>query len=176
MNKISCFIFLCALLALIACGTETTKDNNSKGTSIESKLTTQKTANPKLRSQALAVLDHRIKNDPESYAIIEAGVLTYQFVYDGRSMSKPDEYAGDWIDFKPDFTYTYGKRKDVMGKGRYHFSMEKMQLVMVDDKQDEDPQEWNIKSGGDILIFIGSRTYGNNAYQMKLERANAIPQ
>lgn len=165
-------VCLCAILSY-CCNSDKNSDNNSKiaeSTVIAQK--PEKELDPKMRSQALAVLDFRIKNDPTSYAIIEAGVLNYLFVYNGREMSKKDEYTGNWIDFKPDFTYDYGKNDQTTGGGRYHYSMKKNQLVMVDNSRDQNPQEWDIKTGGDVIIMIGTKTYGNNAFQIKLERSD----
>lgn len=139
-------------------------DNNVIGHEEEIKADLRK------RSQALAVLDHRIKNDPETYAVIEAGILNYLFVFNGSKISKKEEYIGDWIDFKNDFTYEYGNYDQIQGNGRYHYSMDKTQLVMVDNNDKLNPQEWDIKTGGDVIIMIGTKTYGNNAYQIKLER------
>ncbi len=130
---------------------------------------------PKLRSQALGILAHRIKHDPKSYAIIEAGILNYEYVYNGRQMSKKGEYTGDWIDFKNDFTYDYGRYDSVLGGGRYHYSMDKGELVMVDNEASKNPQEWTIKAGGDMIVKVGTQTYGNNAFQIKLNRSPEKP-
>jgi len=161
---------LCAILAYCC---QSGVKTPSKLTVADSKVIgheEEEKADLKKRSQALAVLDHRIKNDPETYAIIEAGVLNYLFVFNGSKISKSEDYVGDWINFKDDFTYEYGNFDTVQGEGRYHYSMDKSQLVMVDNNEKLNPQEWDIKSGGDVIIMIGSKTYGNNAFQIKLER------
>lgn len=128
-----------------------------------------------LRSQALAVLDHRIKLDPKSYAVAEAGVWEYEFVFDGKEMSPQGEKAGSWIDFKDDNTYQYGLYNEIQGAGKYNYRIDDGQIVMVDDDESVMPQEWNTKSAGDNLILIGTQSYGNNAYQMKLVRRDTIP-
>ena len=130
---------------------------------------------PKMRSQALGILAHRIKNDNQTYAIIEAGVLNYDFIHDGKKISKKNEFMGDWIDFKADFTYDYGNYATTKGEGRYHYRSDINQLVMIDNDKNQNPQEWTVKVGGDVLVFVGTSTYKNNAYQMKLSRSDNKP-
>jgi len=128
-----------------------------------------------MRAQALGILDHRIKTDNQTYAVIEAGILNYDFIHDGRKISKRDDYLGDWIDFKQDFTYDYGSYDSTSGGGRYHYRTDINQLVMVDNNQNQNPQEWTVKIGGDVLVLVGTSTYKNNAYQMKLTRSDNKP-
>jgi len=138
-------------------------------------------ANPKgkisdaKRTQALTILNHRIKSDDKAYAIVEAGVWEYEFVFDGREMSKIDEKKGMWIDFKENHTYTYGKYNKEMGAGKYHYTFDKNLLLMIDDSSELPPQEWDVKTAGDAMVLIGTALYGNNAFQMKLMRGDAIP-
>jgi len=131
--------------------------------------------NQKWRSQALTVLDYRIKNEPKTYAIIDADILEYKHVFDGSRMSRPEEQLGNWIDFKEDYTYDYGTFSNTEGSGRYHYSLDKSLLIMIDDDDNTNPQEWEIKNAGDIIIMVGSHTYKNNAFQMKLERVKNKP-
>ena len=124
---------------------------------------------PKLRGQALSILEFRAKNDADSYAIVEADVWEYEFVYDGE-MSKPDDYKGVWIDFLPDGTYEYGRYNDIQGSGKYNYHFERGELLMLDDDTSLKPQEWTVKSVGDAMVLVGTATYKDNAIQMKLER------
>lgn len=168
---ISCFLFS-------NCGDP--KPADGKGSSSEKEHIVQPKESYKknlgsLRSQALAILNHRIKDDPKSYAIVEAGAWEYEFVFNGKEMSKAGEKAGSWIDFKQDATYTYGLYNEIQGSGKYHYKFEPAVLLMIDDDDSVMPQEWNTKSAGDNLILIGTQLYGNNAYQMKLVRRDAIP-
>lgn len=124
---------------------------------------------PAMRVQALSILNHRIKKDSNSYAIIEADVWEYKFVFKGE-MSKPGEYQGTWIDFKNDHTYEYGQNSNVQGAGKYNYNFDRSELLMVDNDNSQKPQEWNVKNAGDVMILVGTSTYKDNATQMKLER------
>ncbi|MBT8189182.1 MAG: hypothetical protein KJO29_02040 [Bacteroidia bacterium] len=124
-----------------------------------------------MRAQALSILNYRLKNNPESYAIVEAGVWEYQFVFDGK-MSEPGEYDGVWIDFKADFTYEYGENSSVKGSGRYNYHFERGELLMIDNDNSMKPQEWQCKNAGDAMVLIGTHTYQDNSIQMKLVRGD----
>lgn len=124
---------------------------------------------PAMRVQALSILNHRMKKDSSTYAIIDADVWEYKFVFSGE-MSKPGEYEGTWIDFKRDHTYEYGKGSKVMGYGKYNYHLDRNELLIVDNDDSQKPQEWSVKNAGDVMILVGTSTYKDNAIQMKLER------
>lgn len=124
-----------------------------------------------MRQQALSIINHRLKNGEESYAIIEADVWEYEFYFKGE-MSKPGEYKGVWIDFKPDNTYEYGHLKEVQGAGRFSYQFDRGELLMVDNNSNQKPQEWQVKAAGDALVLVGTHIYKDNAIQMKLGRVS----
>jgi len=124
---------------------------------------------PAMRVQALSILNHRLKKDSTSYAIIDVDVWEYKFVFSGK-MSEPGAYDKTWIDFKRDHTYEYGKANQIQGYGKYNYNLDRSELLMVDNDNSQKPQEWSVKHGGDVMILVGTATYRDNATQMKLER------
>ncbi len=123
------------------------------------------------RSQALSILNHRLKTMPETDPLVEADIWEYQFVYNGE-MSKVGEYTGIWLDFKKDHTYEYGKNKDINGSGKYNFHPERQEILMVDNNGNKKPQEWTIKQDGDVMIMVGTSNYEDNHIQQKMQRSN----
>lgn len=127
--------------------------------------------NNKEKGTAMSILEFRMKeNNGQTYAIIEADTWEYKFVYDGNGMSPEGAYDGQWIDYKADHTYTYGEKATVKGTGRYHYSLDKGLVVMVDNDPAKKAQEYEAKFAGDVMVLVGTATYGDNSYQMKLER------
>jgi len=120
------------------------------------------------RAQALAILNHRLKNDSDSYEIVEAGIWEYEFVHSG-SMSEPGAYDGVWLDFKADHTYAYGTRGKTEGTGKYNYHFERGEVLMVDNVSTKKPQEWTIKGQGDVLVMVGTATYNDNHTQQRLK-------
>ncbi len=123
------------------------------------------------RSQALSILNHRLKTMPSTDPIVEADLWEYQFVYDGE-MSKVGDYDGVWLDFKKDHTYEYGKYKVVNGTGKYNFHEDRQEILMVDNNNSMKPQEWSIKQEGDVMIMVGTANYQDNHIQQKMQRSN----
>ena len=176
MKSFRLLLFLIPLALVISCQNQNSKSDSEGGpvSPNQERLSSLKKGKdsgniPAQRAQALSILNHRMKNNPESYAIIEADVWEYQFVFDGE-MSEKGEYAGIWIDFKPDFTYEYGKLTEVRGSGKYNYHFERSELLMVDNLPSAKPQEWSVKNAGDAMVLVGTALYGDNSVQMKLQR------
>ena len=165
MNKLSLVVLMLALFA-ISCK-ETPKVKKEPEKIVQPKQAAKDNV-ASLRSQALAILNHRIKEDPEIYAAVEAGYWEYEFVFDGKEMSRPGAKAGNWVNFKDDHTYDYGKYNIFQGKGKYHYHFGDAKLLMVDDVESVPPQEWDLKLSGNAMVMIGNQLYGNSAYQIKL--------
>lgn len=123
------------------------------------------------RASALSILNHRLKSKPKTAAMIEAMTWEYAFVYDGE-MSAPDVFAGVWVDFKPDHTYTYGKLSQIHGTGKYNYHVDREELLMIDDNSKKKPEEWKVLSAGETMVLQGTATYRDNYIQMKLVKVS----
>ena len=186
MRNYHIFYFLLALVVFqISCKSDNTKSNKSSQTSAEKLIEEGYTIIPDSgispdmiemwNKSALNILEHRIKEDDESYAIIEDKVWEYQFIHSGGEMSKPGQFAGHWLDFLDDNTYEYGIGKDIKGGGRYHYSPMTTLLLMVDNNQSIKPREHKLSIAGDIFVFSGSGVYKDNGTQGKLVRIAQRP-
>lgn len=128
------------------------------------------------RGSALSILNHRITEDKnEFYSIIEDGIWQYQFIHDGEKMIKPEAFDREYLDFKTDLTYEKGKAGKVIETGKYHYDFSKDQVLMVPDDATLNPQEWKTMFKSDaFVILVGTAEYGNNNFQMKLERRKSL--
>jgi len=106
--KVTTCIVLFVSLFLLACQNKVDRPdpilkNNNNVSSVSSPLNDkakrsnsdpldQETVSTK-RAQALAILNYRLKKDPDFYTVMTEGVWELQFVHSGE-MSKPGEYAG----------------------------------------------------------------------------------
>jgi len=120
------------------------------------------------RGEAISILEFRNKKDPSDYPIISDGIFEYGFIHDGRKMSQSGEHNNEWLDFKTDQTYEYGKELKTLGGGKYHYEFEKNLLLMLDNDKSANPQEWEVKRQNNVMILVGTTVYGNNNFQMKL--------
>ncbi len=120
------------------------------------------------RSQALSILNFRLKNDADYYTIIEEGVWELQFMHQGEMK----QFDGEWYDFKKDHTYEYGKGAEVHGSGKYSYHFERSELLMVDNLTTKKPEEWSVQTSGDMMVLVGTPTYRDNHIQKKLVNQN----
>ena len=122
-----------------------------------------------IRVQAITVINDRIAAEPEAQSIMTAGYWHPDAVVNGREIKGSDYYDGYWIKFEEDFTYTYGVYEDLLGKGKYHFSINDNLLHMLDADVEEEPKVWNANTNGAAITLAGRHHYNvNNGIQMKL--------
>ncbi|HUR30941.1 MAG TPA: hypothetical protein VMZ69_05885 [Saprospiraceae bacterium] len=89
--------------------------------------------------------------------------------------SKEDMYAGQWIDMDPDGTYKAGKLKEQTHTGRWDYNPEAKVLLLRPDDPNLKASEWNVMYNNNMIVFVGTQTYGNNSTQIKLERSAELP-
>jgi len=186
-NKIANFILMACLLCFISCKT---KENNQTE---EKKVTTDvswlgdensllytiknmKKASSGMKSRALPILEHRYKEtNRKAVIILDKDIWEYEFVFNGKKMSKPGQMAGSWVDFNEDLTYTYGYYEEVQGSGKYTFSIDTRLLLMVDDSDEIKPQEYIAKVYDQTMVLEGNAIYNDNNYNAKLARITTVP-
>ena len=86
-----------------------------------------------------------------------------------------DMFAGQWVDLMPDGTYKAGKGKDQTHTGKWDYSVDKKIIVLRPDDQTLKMSEWNVMYNGEMMVWVGTQTYGNNASQIQIVRAEQLP-
>ncbi len=89
--------------------------------------------------------------------------------------AKEDLYAGQWIDLMPDGTYKAGKLKEQTHTGHWDFYKEGNVLLLRPDDTNFKRSEWKVMHNADMVVLVGTQTYGNNATQIQLIRSNDLP-
>ena len=121
-----------------------------------------------IRVMARGIIETRKKDHPEPMSILTYAYWNPEIVFNS-GFSKPGDYEGYWIKFNEDFTYSYGVNLIEQGKGRYHYSLDDAELVMLDDDVLLEPKVWNVNSNGVVMTFQGRHDFGvNNGMQMKM--------
>lgn len=157
-------------MAIISSGFLMSCDGSSKTSKVEEVVNESEN-----RSQARSVIEHRKLTEDKPMAIMVANYWEYEFVYKKQKMSAEGEHAGEWIKFEDDFTYTYGKYDDVQGSGTFHHSFDNYMLVLLDDKKNVEPVEYETKFGQEVMILVGRPTFGQNGSQMKMRKIMTRP-
>ena len=129
-----------------------------------------------MRAEAIKILDHRqIESSNKVVTLLEKDVYIFDAVVMGSAMRVGDSIAGEWLDFKDDLTYEYGKYDVKNGSGRYFYNFDENHLLMVDNNPKVKPQEFETKNANEMIILIGKYIYKDNNIQSKLTRSATKP-
>jgi len=129
-----------------------------------------------MKRAAEAIINHRQKiSERKSHIILDNHLWEFEFIFSGRKMSAVNQLAGYWIDFAEDLTYTYGLNQEVLGSGRYTFSLDTGLLLMIDNSDAIKPQEFAVNITDQTLILDGNDIYRDNNYNAKLKRITERP-
>jgi len=129
---------------------------------------------PSYRAHAKELVKTRSQTE-KAMATLTSDHWAYEGFFDGSAMKKPSEYKGHWIKYEDDHTYTYGQYNTEHGSGQYHYSIQTDKMIMVDNKEDMMPEEWDIKAKDEVMVMVGAGYFGNNPKQCKMLRWNGRP-
>lgn len=123
-----------------------------------------------IRVQAKAMIESRIQKEPDPLAMITHDYFLLEFVFNGKEMSKVDEYMGYWMKFEEDFTYQYGYYDALAGTGIYHYRNDDEAMLMLNDDETLEPKSWVLRTNGRAFALVGRHDFGvNNGMQIKLD-------
>jgi len=129
-----------------------------------------------MKQDAEVIIKHRYKEtEKKSYIILDKDLWEYEFIFGGREMSTPNQFAGYWIDFSEDQTYTYGQYQEEEGSGRYTYNLSTGLLLLIDGSDNIKPQEFEAKLFDVTLVMDGNSIYKDNNYNAKLKRITERP-
>jgi hypothetical protein len=131
---------------------------------------------PDMKREAKVIINHRYKqNEKKAYIILDKDLWEYEFIFTGKTMTKPGQLAGMWIDFNEDQSYSYGYYDQNYGGGIYTFDLDSGLLLLIDNSDEIKPQEFEAKLFDKSLIMDGNEIYKDNNYNAKLRRVETKP-
>ena len=89
--------------------------------------------------------------------------------------NKENPYANQWIDLEPDGTYKAGTLKEQTHTGRWDYNVKEKILLLRPDVSTYKISEWKVMHNNDMVVLVGTQTYGNNATQIQLVRSAELP-
>jgi len=129
-----------------------------------------------MKEDAEVIITHRYKETgKKAHIILDKDLWEFEFIFSGRKMSAPNQFAGYWIDFAEDMTYTYGHYQEVKGNGRYTFNLDTGLLLLIDNSDNIKPMEFEAKLFDQTLVMDGNDIYKDNNYNAKLKRITQRP-
>lgn len=115
------------------------------------------------------------KPTPQKWAMITSDLWHYSFALTVTEVPDHNIYEGYWIDFHDDGTYDKGLYDEKVGEGVFTYNNDKKLITIYPTKGDDSVKEWEVMTNGEVLILVGTNTYGNNSEQIKLERSTTKP-
>lgn len=88
---------------------------------------------------------------------------------------KENPYENQWIDLDPDGTFKAGKLKEQTHTGRWDYNVDQKILLLRPDEKSLKMSEWKVMHNNDMVVWVGTQTYGNNSTQIQLTRAEELP-
>lgn len=182
MQKSIFFILLMAL-TLTACQNEI---NSTNGQTAEA--TPNNAANSNLKSAAEITGETNINKSP--FATPDTPqmdrvkrVLATNFWVNTAYFKPGDAQAnrdnqGNWYQFNPDGTFTFGHFEKELAKGKWSFEyVENVGQVHLQAEDTDYSGKWNVKIGKDedMMIWVGTEVYKTNNIQQRLENLLFVP-
>lgn len=91
---------------------------------------------------------------------------------------KEKEYIGKWIKLKPDNTLETGIYDGPTNHGSWAVNEAKNIITIVEEAEQPISTEWKIttsSSSDAVMIWVGTKKYGNNGTQIKMLRVSDKP-
>ncbi|MEP6647555.1 MAG: hypothetical protein ABJC12_10750 [Saprospiraceae bacterium] len=103
-------------------------------------------------------------------------MLQYRAALVPGSDPKEAPYLGQWIKLDKDGTFKAGKYSEQSHTGKWTYNGEAKVLLLQPDVKEFKPSEWNVIFNDDMIVFIGTATYGNSGTQIQLVRIDKFPE
>jgi hypothetical protein len=108
------------------------------------------------------------------YNFLTDKLLHYQAAFGGEKNSE-QPYKDEWIDFDPDGTFKAGKLKQQTHTGKWGYNHDTKTLIIMPDDISYKISEWKVMFNDQMLVWVGTTTYGDNPIQLKLVRKTELP-
>ncbi|MEO6132006.1 MAG: hypothetical protein ABIQ02_09160 [Saprospiraceae bacterium] len=110
------------------------------------------------------------------YTFLTYKMLQYRAALVPGKDPKEQPYAGQWMKLNSDGTFKSGKYSEQTHTGKWTYNGEAKVLFLNPDGQEYKPSEWNVIFNDDMIVFIGTPTYGNSGTQIQLIRIDKFPE
>ena len=84
-------------------------------------------------------------------------------------------YKDQWIDLMPDGTYKSGTLKEQTHTGQWYYNHDQKILQLRPNDAKFKTSEWKVMHNNNMMVWVGTQSYGDNATQIKLERRADLP-
>jgi hypothetical protein len=108
------------------------------------------------------------------YTFLTDKLFHYQAAFGGQKGGE-QPYKDEWIDFDPDGTFKAGKLKEQTHTGKWGYNHDTKTLFLRPDVTTYKMSEWKVMFNDQMMVWVGTNTYGDNPIQIKLVRKTELP-
>lgn len=114
--------------------------------------------------------------DGHDYTFLTYKMLQYRAgVVPGKD-PKEQPFAGQWIKLDSDGTFKSGKYDKQTHTGKWIYNHEATTLFLQPDDKSFKTTEWKVIFNDDMIVFIGTGSYGDSGTQIQLVRIDKYPE
>lgn len=107
------------------------------------------------------------------YTFLTDQILLYKAAFGGKNGEQL--YKDEWIDLASDGTYKAGKLKEQTHTGKWGYNHDQRILQLIPDDNNFLRSEWKVMHNEQMMVWVGTQTYGNNNTQIQLVRSANLP-
>ena len=108
------------------------------------------------------------------YTYLTDQILIYKAAFGGQKDQAL--YKDQWIDLDPDGTYKAGKLKEQTHTGKWGYNHDVKVLQLIPDDSKFPRSEWKVMHNEQMMVWVGTQTYGNNNTQIQLVKSKTLPE
>lgn len=109
------------------------------------------------------------------YTFLTDKILIYKAAFAGGANSKEQPYKDQWIDLMPDGKFKAGKLKEQTHAGQWSYNHDSKILFIKPDNNAFKMSEWKVMYNNQMMVWVGTQTYGNQSTQIQLVRSDQLP-
>lgn len=93
----------------------------------------------------------------------------------GSKDAREQPYKDQWIDLMPDGTFKWGEHQAELYSGTWTYNHGTELLKLMPGSGDAKASEWKVMHNENMVVLLGTKTYGNNNTQIQLIRSTTLP-
>lgn len=164
------FILLTLVMGFYSCGQKTTDIQQNEQPEMTAPADSGNTQSESPSADAETSVGH-------DQTFLTQKILIYTHAFGPAGPDGEPPFKDEWIDLKPDGTFTAGKKKEETHSGRWGYNEARSTLVLKPYDTKKFPMsEWEVKHNDAAIVFVGTSRFGNNAYQCQLVWSETLPE
>ena len=115
-------------------------------------------------------------NGGHDYTFLTYKMLQYRAAVVPGKDPKEQPFAGRWIKLDTDGTFKSGKYDQQTHTGKWTYNHDATTLLLRPDDKEYKTTEWKVLFNDDMIVFIGTPSYGDGGTQIQLVRIDKFPE